>query len=143
VLAKKHTKHLTRDTIALGVERMSAGSHRDGPTDRRLARARSPGLACANVIYAAFIGRWDADPKHLAKVVHQHYFAPAYPEFEPRTMWSLQNAFTSAFKNLDPIPQSGRRRARGFFLTASRTEEARWNCVSSGQQTLLGGVRGR
>jgi hypothetical protein len=26
-------------------------------------------------------------------------------EFAPRTVWSLSNAFTSAFKDLDPIPQ--------------------------------------
>jgi len=30
---------------------------------------------------------------------------PEYPEFSARTMWSLSNAFTSAFKRLDPIPQ--------------------------------------
>jgi hypothetical protein len=28
-----------------------------------------------------------------------------YEEFQPRTMWSLSNAFTSAFKELEPIPQ--------------------------------------
>ena len=26
-------------------------------------------------------------------------------EFKPRTMWSLSNAFTSAFKELDPVPR--------------------------------------
>ncbi len=25
--------------------------------------------------------------------------------FSPRTMWSLSNAFTSAFKELEPVPQ--------------------------------------
>jgi len=30
---------------------------------------------------------------------------PEHPEFESRTMWSLSNAFTSAFKELEPIPQ--------------------------------------
>ena len=30
---------------------------------------------------------------------------PQYDEFKPRTIWSLSNAFTSAFKELDPIPQ--------------------------------------
>ena len=30
---------------------------------------------------------------------------PQYEEFKPRTIWSLSNAFTSAFKGLDPIPQ--------------------------------------
>src|SRR5262245_25981516 len=33
------------------------------------------------------------------------YFAPEHEDFQPRTMWSLSNAFTSAFKELDPIPQ--------------------------------------
>ena len=41
-------------------------------------------------------------PKHLGSVVHDHYFNPKYPEFEPRTLWSLENAFTSAVKELEP-----------------------------------------
>jgi len=44
-------------------------------------------------------------PKHLAKRVHDQYFNPQVEEFAPRTTWSLSNAFTSAFKELDPIPQ--------------------------------------
>ena len=44
-------------------------------------------------------------PKHLAGVVHDLYFNPKYEGFQPRTMWSLSNAFTSAFKELEPIPQ--------------------------------------
>jgi hypothetical protein len=32
-------------------------------------------------------------------------FTPQVQEFAPRTTWSLSNAFTSAFKELDPIPQ--------------------------------------
>jgi hypothetical protein len=35
----------------------------------------------------------------------QRNFEPKYEEFRPRTIWSLSNAFTSAFKELDPIPQ--------------------------------------
>ncbi len=31
--------------------------------------------------------------------------SPSIEEFRPRTIWSLSNAFTSAFKELDPIPQ--------------------------------------
>ncbi len=57
------------------------------------------------VIYEAFVeGRLEA-PKHLARSVHDLYFEPKYEEFRPRTIWSLSNAFTSAFKELDPIPQ--------------------------------------
>jgi len=37
--------------------------------------------------------------------VHKLYFNPEHEEFAPRTLWSLSNAFTSALKALDPIPQ--------------------------------------
>ena len=57
------------------------------------------------IIFDAFIGDKLDAPKHLAREVAKHYFLPQYPEFEPRTEWSLNNAFTSAFKLLDPLPQ--------------------------------------
>jgi hypothetical protein len=41
---------------------------------------------------------------------------PQREEFEPRTMWSLFNAFTSAFKELDPIPQFRATGKLGSFL---------------------------
>ena len=57
------------------------------------------------IIYRAFIEDELDAPKHLARRVHELYFAPEHEDFQPRTMWSLSNAFTSAFKELDPIPQ--------------------------------------
>jgi hypothetical protein len=57
------------------------------------------------LIYRAFIESDLEVPKHLAKPVHDLYFSPQHEEFQPRTMWSLSNAFTSAFKELEPIPQ--------------------------------------
>jgi hypothetical protein len=56
-------------------------------------------------IYGAFIEGDLEVPKHLARRVHDLYFTRQHEEFEPQTMWSLSNAFTSAFKELDPIPQ--------------------------------------
>jgi hypothetical protein len=57
------------------------------------------------VIYEAFIeGKLEA-PKHLTRTVHDLYFEPKYDDFRSRTIWSLSNAFASAFKQLDPIPQ--------------------------------------
>ena len=44
-------------------------------------------------------------PRHLARRVHDLYFNPQAEEFASRTTWSLSNAFTSAFKDLDSIPQ--------------------------------------
>ncbi len=55
------------------------------------------------IIYEAFFGAAVEIPKHLGTVVHEHYFNPQYPEFEPRTLWSLENAFTSAVKELEPV----------------------------------------
>jgi hypothetical protein len=67
-------------------------------------------------IYRAFIeGELEA-PKHLARTVHDLYFEPQYQEFWPRTVWSLSNAFTSAFKELEPIPQFRATAKLGEFL---------------------------
>ena len=46
------------------------------------------------------------------------YFNPQHEEFEPRTTWSRSNAFTSAFKELDPIPQFKATAKLGGFLEA-------------------------
>ena len=52
------------------------------------------------VIYEALVeGKLEA-PKHLARTVHDLYFAPRYDEFGPRTIWSLSNTFTSALRQL-------------------------------------------
>jgi hypothetical protein len=70
------------------------------------------------VIYEAFVeGRLEA-PKHLARTVHDLYFEPKYEKFRPRTIWSLSNAFTSAFKELDPIRQFRATAKLGEFLDA-------------------------
>jgi hypothetical protein len=69
------------------------------------------------IFYSAFVdGKLDA-PKSLLPEVHRHYFEPQYPEFSPRTMWVLSNAFTSAFKKLDPVPQFKTTAKLGEFLT--------------------------
>ena len=52
----------------------------------------------------------------LARIVHDLYFEPKYEEFRSRTIWSLSNAFTSAFKELDPIPQFKATAKLGEFL---------------------------
>ena len=61
-------------------------------------------------IYRAFIEAELELPHHLDRAVHSNFFEPRHEDFQPRTMWSLSNAslsnaFTWAFKELDPIPQ--------------------------------------
>jgi hypothetical protein len=55
------------------------------------------------MIYRAFIERNLKAPRHLAQTVHELYFNPQHEEFTPRTIWSLSNAFTSSFKELDRL----------------------------------------
>jgi hypothetical protein len=69
-------------------------------------RAQQPTSATTKlIIYRVFIEDELDAPKHLARRVHDLYFAPLQEDFQPRTMRSLSNAFTSAFKEPDPIPQ--------------------------------------
>jgi len=72
------------------------------------------------IIYRAFIESDLEVPRHLARSVHDHYFNPQYEEFQARTMWSLSNAFTSAFKLLDPIPQFKATAKLAGFLEGTR-----------------------
>ncbi len=68
------------------------------------------------VIYEAFVEGQLKAPKHLARSVHDLYFESKYEDFRPRTIWSLSNAFTPAFKELDPIPQFRATAKLGEFL---------------------------
>jgi len=70
------------------------------------------------VIYEAFVEGKPEAPKHLARTVHDLFFEPKYEEFQARTIWSLSNAFTSAFKELEPIPQFKATAKLGEFLEA-------------------------
>jgi hypothetical protein len=68
------------------------------------------------ILYSAFVdGKLEA-PRSLLPEVHRLYFEPQYPEFSARTMWSMSNAFTSAFKKLDPVPQFKATAKLGGFL---------------------------
>ena len=96
VLAK-HSKSLNLlDSISVGVDRMQRNF---GPMQKQL----------------------DV-PKHLARRVHDFYFNPQYEEFKARTLWSLSNAFTSAFKELEPIPQFKATAKLGEFLEGRFSE---------------------
>jgi hypothetical protein len=74
------------------------------------------------IIYEAFVECELDAPKHLARTVHDLSFEPKYEEFRARTIWSLSNAVTSAFKELDPIPQFKATAKLGEFLEARFSE---------------------
>jgi hypothetical protein len=118
-LLAKHSKSLSLvDAIAVGVDRMQRNFE---PMRKQVETWRQMELSNVTakmVIYQAFI---EGDPdvlRHLARRVHDCYFEPSHEEFKSRTLWSLSNAFTSAFKELDPIPQFRATARLGGFLEA-------------------------
>ena len=118
VLAKHSKSFSLIDCVSVGVDRMQRNF--DPMRNQVVAWQRSEltDVTAKVVIYEAFVeGKLEA-PKHLARVVHDLYFEPKYEEFRSRTIWSLSNAFTSAFKELDPIPQFKATAKLGEFLEA-------------------------
>jgi len=104
------------DSLALGVDRIQRNFQ---PLRQQVETWRSSQLTddqARVVIYRAFIEDHLDVPRHLARDVHKNYFEPMHPEFTPRTMWSLSNAFTSALKSLDPIPFFRATAKLGTFL---------------------------
>jgi hypothetical protein len=116
VLAK-HTKSFNLiDTLSVGVDRIQRNFEPMQRQDERWRQTQISDAQAKLVFYSAFVdGKLEA-PRSLLPEVHRLYFEPQYEEFAPRTMWSLSNAFTSAFKKLDPIPQFKATARLGEFL---------------------------
>jgi hypothetical protein len=118
VLAKHSKSFSLIDCISVGVIGCSANFEPMRKQVEAWQRSELTDVTAKVVIYEAFVeGKLEA-PKHLARTVHDLYFEPKYEEFRPRTIWSLSNAFTSAFKELDPIPQFKATAKLGQFLEA-------------------------
>lgn len=117
VLAKHSKSFNLIDTLAVGVDRIQRNFE---PMQRQVESWRQTQVTDERaklIFYSAFIdGKLEA-PRTLLPEVHRLYFEPQYPEFSPRTMWSLSNAFTSAFKKLDPVPQFKATAKLGEFLS--------------------------
>ena len=114
----KHSKNFNLiDTLAVGVDRIQRNFE---PMQRQVEGWRQTQITDERaklIFYSAFVdGKLEA-PRSLLPEVHRLYFEPEYPEFSPRTMWSLSNAFTSAFKKLDPVPQFKATAKLGEFLS--------------------------
>jgi hypothetical protein len=113
----KHSKSFSLiDCVSVGLIACKGTS---SPCERKVwQRSELTDVTAKVVIYEAFVvGKLEA-PKHLARTVHDLYFEPKNEEFQPRTIWSLSNAFTSAFKDLEPISQFKATAKLGEFLEA-------------------------
>jgi hypothetical protein len=122
VLAK-HSKHFSlEDAPSIGVDRMQRNFDPMRQQVEHWRVQQLSGEVARLTIYRAFIEGALEVPKHLARRVHDLYFNPQHQEFAPRTMWSLSNAFTSAFNELDPIPKFKATAKLGEFLEARFSE---------------------
>jgi hypothetical protein len=115
-VTRKHSKHFdVLEVIGPALEKMQRNFK---PLIQQINvwkdfELSDPAAKC--IIYDAFIEH-DEFPKHLARHVHHHYFEPEHEAFKPRNLWSLSNAFTSAFKVLEPIPQYQATAKLGGFI---------------------------
>lgn len=116
VLAKHSKSFSLIDCVSVGVDRMQRNFEPMRKQVEAWQRSELTDITAKVVIYEAFVeGRLEA-PKHLARPVHDLYFEPKCEEFRSRTVWSLSNAFTSAFKELEPISQFKATAKLGEFL---------------------------
>ena len=104
-LAVKHSANLDiDDSLSLGIDRIR---RRFGNLQLEIAEKKAKVLTdgdAESIIYKAFT--YGKFPISLFRTVHQEYFVePSYKEFAPRTLFSLENAFTSSFKKLQPMQQ--------------------------------------
>jgi hypothetical protein len=126
VLAKHSKSFSLIDCISVGVDRMQRNFDPMRKQVEVWQRSELTDVTAKVVIYEAFVkGKLEA-PKHLARTVHDLCFEPKYKEFRSRTIWSLSNAFTSAFKELEPVPNSKRTAKPGEFLD-TRFSQSFWS----------------
>ena len=115
-MLNKHSKNLNLvETLSTGVDRIQRGWQ---PLRQMINAKRQRQLTegeAQSVIYRPFmVNRF---PVKLMRAVHQEFFvAPSYDEFKPSTLWSLENAFTTSFKQLQPVRQYEMTARLGKFL---------------------------
>jgi hypothetical protein len=111
----KHTKHFSLDEcLTIGIDRVQ----RYFVPLRAQIRLRQEKEITDDfarlAIYQAFMEH--KFPIRMMGDVHKEWFRPSYEAFEPRTLWSLENAFTTAFKGLNPVKQYTETAKLGKYL---------------------------
>ena len=125
VLAKHSKNFSLQNALSIGVDQMQRNFDGMRKQVESWRESQLSDVAAKLIIYRAFIESDLEVPKHLARPVHDLYFNPQYDEFQPRTLWSLSNAFTSAFKELEPIPQFRATAKLAGFLESARSSGRR------------------
>jgi len=120
VLAK-HSKSLNLiDLISVGVDKIQRNFQPLKLQIRDWHDYRLDDKSAKEIIYDAFMASKLGLPNYLLPDVHELYFNPQVDDFKPRTLWSLSNAFTSAFKKLKPVKQFQAAAKLGDFLEDRR-----------------------
>jgi hypothetical protein len=115
-LLAKHTKNFDLvEAVSMGVDRIQRSWQ---PLRESIDIKRTMLLTEADaqaLVYRAFMTQ--KFPIKLMKRVHREFFiSPTHAEFQQRTIWSLENAFTTAFKELRPVQQYTMTAKLGKFL---------------------------
>jgi hypothetical protein len=105
VLAKHSKNFSITNALSIGVDDMMRSFKPMVQAVERWRDSQLSDVSAKMIIYRAFVEGELEVPRNLDRKVHDLYFDPRFEDFRPRTMWSLSNAFTSAFKELEPIPQ--------------------------------------
>ncbi|MGH9948212.1 MAG: DUF932 domain-containing protein [Pyrinomonadaceae bacterium] len=118
-LLHKHTRNLElRDSVSIAVDRIYRGFNTMETQVKELKQFGLTDNDAKLFIYRAFMERAiKGVPRSLMPLVHLNYFEPEQEAFSPRNLWSLSNAFTSAFKRLAPITQFEVTARLGSYLT--------------------------
>lgn len=102
-LARKHTKNAVRDLRHMTARAVGLLGERFEALDRRIAAYRAEPMAdwCAHDLVVRACDCKAITPTQIPYVLGE-WRKPRHPEFEPRTAWSLFNAFTEVQKRSGP-----------------------------------------
>lgn len=116
VMVKHSARMNLIDVVSIGVDKIQRNFE---PLTRQIEDWRGveiDTLAAKGLIYDAFLDPKLDLPRNLLPAVHAGYFEPQLDEFRPRTLWSMSNSFTSAFKELKPVKQFQATARLGTFI---------------------------
>jgi hypothetical protein len=125
-LLHKHTVNFNlRDAVAIAMDRIHRGLD---ALSKQIRSMRDFGLNDNDArlfIYRAFVEKeLRGVSRQLMPAVHENYFDPGHDEFRHRNLWSLSNAFTSAFKDLGALKQFEATARLASYLAKIRLEAA-------------------
>ncbi len=116
----KHSKNFNLvDALSIGVDRIQRGFE---PLQRSISTGEPtsfPRTMPRLIIYEAFVEGKTCGPPRLINASTSISSTLKYEEFKEATLWTLSNAFTSAFKDLKAFQQFRQPEARLHFSTAT------------------------